>query len=239
MHRPAMTQTNTSIYTVCFELIVSVQVYPMATHPYGCRVIQRILEHCTAQQTHILLKEIHLHTHQLITVSTLLVLLLAWPCVYWSSCTRVVSGTIIFLCVEHALSRVGQLWKLCYPACARKWSAWRQEPDRGRCPRKSGHPIPAQICQVSRGEGVARQPLVIALSLHISKYLYSSVNQQLEVFHGVLAVWLWSMYLQLVFTLLIGFLWALGLLCKTCFAFITDRAGIPPSLCPGVVVLFE
>lgn len=40
----------------------------MATHPYGCRVIQRILEHCTAQQTDVLLKEIHLHADQLIAV---------------------------------------------------------------------------------------------------------------------------------------------------------------------------
>lgn len=46
-----------------------VQVYDMATHPYGCRVIQRILEHCTAQQTDVLLKEIHLHADQLIAVS--------------------------------------------------------------------------------------------------------------------------------------------------------------------------
>lgn len=44
------------------------QVYDMATHPYGCRVIQRILEHCTAQQTDLLLKEIHLHADQLIAV---------------------------------------------------------------------------------------------------------------------------------------------------------------------------
>ena len=27
------------------------QVYPLATHPYGCRVIQRILEHCGEEQT--------------------------------------------------------------------------------------------------------------------------------------------------------------------------------------------
>jgi pumilio RNA-binding family len=26
------------------------QVYSLATHPYGCRVIQRILEHCTEAQ---------------------------------------------------------------------------------------------------------------------------------------------------------------------------------------------
>jgi pumilio RNA-binding family len=26
------------------------QVYALATHPYGCRVIQRILEHCSETQ---------------------------------------------------------------------------------------------------------------------------------------------------------------------------------------------
>ena len=49
--------------------VSTTQVYDMATHPYGCRVIQRILEHCTAQQTDVLLKEIHLHADQLIAVS--------------------------------------------------------------------------------------------------------------------------------------------------------------------------
>lgn len=27
------------------------QVYHLATHPYGCRVIQRMFEHCPSQQT--------------------------------------------------------------------------------------------------------------------------------------------------------------------------------------------
>ena len=27
------------------------QVYNLATHPYGCRVIQRMFEHCTEDQT--------------------------------------------------------------------------------------------------------------------------------------------------------------------------------------------
>ena len=27
------------------------QVYALATHPYGCRVIQRILEHCSEEQS--------------------------------------------------------------------------------------------------------------------------------------------------------------------------------------------
>ena len=27
------------------------QVYSLATHPYGCRVIQRMFEHCTDEQT--------------------------------------------------------------------------------------------------------------------------------------------------------------------------------------------
>lgn len=42
------------------------QVYALSTHPYGCRVIQRILEHCTAEQTAPVLAELHAHTDQLI-----------------------------------------------------------------------------------------------------------------------------------------------------------------------------
>lgn len=31
----------------------------MSTHPYGCRVIQRILEHCTKEQIVPILEELH------------------------------------------------------------------------------------------------------------------------------------------------------------------------------------
>ncbi|OQS01319.1 hypothetical protein ACHHYP_01388 [Achlya hypogyna] len=34
-------------------------VYSLATHPYGCRVIQRVLEHCSEEQIAPILKEIH------------------------------------------------------------------------------------------------------------------------------------------------------------------------------------
>lgn len=44
------------------------QVYALSTHPYGCRVIQRILEHCTQEQTAPVLSELHAHTDQLIQV---------------------------------------------------------------------------------------------------------------------------------------------------------------------------
>jgi len=33
-------------------------VYNLATHPYGCRVIQRILEHCTKHQSSPILEEL-------------------------------------------------------------------------------------------------------------------------------------------------------------------------------------
>lgn len=52
-----------------FQFIInsfSGQVYSLSTHPYGCRVIQRILEHCTPEQTAPILKELHAHTEQLI-----------------------------------------------------------------------------------------------------------------------------------------------------------------------------
>lgn len=44
------------------------QVYDLATHPYGCRVIQRILENCTAEQTEAILVELHASTERLIQV---------------------------------------------------------------------------------------------------------------------------------------------------------------------------
>ena len=40
----------------------------MSTHPYGCRVIQRILEHCLPDQTLPILEELHQHTEQLVQV---------------------------------------------------------------------------------------------------------------------------------------------------------------------------
>ena len=42
------------------------KVFVLSTHPYGCRVIQRILEHCTAEQTLPILEELHQHTEQLV-----------------------------------------------------------------------------------------------------------------------------------------------------------------------------
>ena len=38
----------------------------LSTHPYGCRVIQRILEHCTSEQTTPILEELHSHTERLV-----------------------------------------------------------------------------------------------------------------------------------------------------------------------------
>uniref|UniRef100_A0A7N8XBJ4 Pumilio RNA binding family member 2 n=1 Tax=Mastacembelus armatus TaxID=205130 RepID=A0A7N8XBJ4_9TELE len=40
-------------------------VFVLSTHPYGCRVIQRILEHCTQEQTLPILEELHQHSEQL------------------------------------------------------------------------------------------------------------------------------------------------------------------------------
>lgn len=41
-------------------------MFALSTHPYGCRVIQRILEHCTPEQTAPILEELHSHTEQLV-----------------------------------------------------------------------------------------------------------------------------------------------------------------------------
>lgn len=46
------------------------QVFALSTHPYGCRVIQRILEHCLPEQTLPILEELHQHTEQLVQVTT-------------------------------------------------------------------------------------------------------------------------------------------------------------------------
>ena len=40
-------------------LLLFFQVFSLSTHPYGCRVIQRILEHCTLEQTTLILDELH------------------------------------------------------------------------------------------------------------------------------------------------------------------------------------
>ena len=42
------------------------QVYHLSTHPYGCRVIQRILEHCIQEQTQPILNELHSNTEKLV-----------------------------------------------------------------------------------------------------------------------------------------------------------------------------
>uniref|UniRef100_A0A8C9FGX0 Pumilio homolog 1 n=1 Tax=Pavo cristatus TaxID=9049 RepID=A0A8C9FGX0_PAVCR len=47
-------------------LFVAAQVFALSTHPYGCRVIQRILEHCLPEQTLPILEELHQHTEQLV-----------------------------------------------------------------------------------------------------------------------------------------------------------------------------
>uniref|UniRef100_A0A8B9L931 Pumilio homolog 1 n=1 Tax=Astyanax mexicanus TaxID=7994 RepID=A0A8B9L931_ASTMX len=49
------------------------QVFALSTHPYGCRVIQRILEHCLPEQTLPILEELHQHTEQLVQVQNTLV----------------------------------------------------------------------------------------------------------------------------------------------------------------------
>lgn len=56
----------------CYITLLSLflQVFVLSTHPYGCRVIQRILEHCTQEQTLPILEELHQHSEQLGQVST-------------------------------------------------------------------------------------------------------------------------------------------------------------------------
>ena len=48
------------------QLLCDPQVFSLSTHPYGCRVIQRILEHCTPAQTQPLLDQLHMRVDQLV-----------------------------------------------------------------------------------------------------------------------------------------------------------------------------
>lgn len=63
---------KTAILAVWYAIIDIVkrldrlQVFSLSTHPYGCRVIQRILEHCLPEQTASILDELHQNTEQLI-----------------------------------------------------------------------------------------------------------------------------------------------------------------------------
>lgn len=46
--------------------VLDCQVLNLSTHPYGCRIIQRILEHCTPEQTTPILEELHQQTERLL-----------------------------------------------------------------------------------------------------------------------------------------------------------------------------
>lgn len=53
----------------CLQFIIDSfrdQVFALSTHPYGCRVIQRILEHCMDEQTAPILQELHTNTESLV-----------------------------------------------------------------------------------------------------------------------------------------------------------------------------
>uniref|UniRef100_A0A1I8IWQ2 PUM-HD domain-containing protein n=1 Tax=Macrostomum lignano TaxID=282301 RepID=A0A1I8IWQ2_9PLAT len=54
-------QNGNHVVQKCIECVFS-----LSTHPYGCRVIQRILEHCTATQTQPILDELHQYTERLV-----------------------------------------------------------------------------------------------------------------------------------------------------------------------------
>lgn len=43
------------------------QMMALSAHPYGCRIIQRILEHCTPEQKAPIMDELHQHCEYLIS----------------------------------------------------------------------------------------------------------------------------------------------------------------------------
>lgn len=62
-------QRLTDVLLPVLVCLCCTQVFALSTHPYGCRVIQRILEHCLPEQTLPILEELHQHTEQLVQVS--------------------------------------------------------------------------------------------------------------------------------------------------------------------------
>lgn len=48
------------------KILFFFQVVALSTHPYGCRVIQRILEHCNPEQTMPILVELHDNIERLV-----------------------------------------------------------------------------------------------------------------------------------------------------------------------------
>ena len=54
------------IYNFDKTFLSKFQVFSLSTHPYGCRVIQRILEFCIPEQTAPILEELHANTEQLL-----------------------------------------------------------------------------------------------------------------------------------------------------------------------------
>ena len=69
LHCKAVLQLTFQIYTFIL------QVFTLATHTYGCRVIQRVLEHCNTEQMAVVIQELHQSTSKLVKVR-----MQAWIC---------------------------------------------------------------------------------------------------------------------------------------------------------------
>ena len=74
------------------------QVVPLATHYYGCRVVQRVLENATATQCWRLVREVLPNTYHLVQVRSV------WVCgggclrVYMCMCACGCGGGWVCLC---------------------------------------------------------------------------------------------------------------------------------------------
>ena len=86
-----------------------VQVFSLSTHPYGCRVMQRIMEHCAADQVNPLLDELLKSTERLVQVCKISIA--TTQCLY--DCASIV--------IEYGVAVVGPVWQLRHPARARAW----------------------------------------------------------------------------------------------------------------------
>ena len=61
-----LAQPNTVMPSAQTNILVLFQVYELSIHPYGCRVIQRVLEHCSDEQKKPVLEALHSNMKRLV-----------------------------------------------------------------------------------------------------------------------------------------------------------------------------
>lgn len=95
-------------------------MYDLSTHPYGCRVLQRCLEHLPESRTHVLMDELHKHTVKLMQdqFGVSLELWVYERAVDFDCTYRTMSFNMFLNMVDN---RTGRLWS---PSCVDRSSIW-------------------------------------------------------------------------------------------------------------------